>query len=161
MVAWHIYVFVPICQYIATHSLNNWQIHTASKCLSMIQCRFHSHCPRIASLHLIIDMADLKRFCCFNDNWISTTITQIRGTNTLWPRYEKERRHQRNAFGHHQYSGCRLVYFPLGSCQVHKICELRMRREWRECFPHHRVVEIPTCITTRAWRKCRDACQHR
>ena len=34
-----------------------------------------------------------------------------------------------------------------------------MRREWRESFSHHRGLAIPTCITTRAWLTCGDACQ--
>ena len=37
-------------------------------------------------------------------------------------------------------------------------CGLRMRRECRERFPHHRGLAIPTCITARAWRTCRDWC---
>ena len=36
-----------------------------------------------------------------------------------------------------------------------------MRRECRECFPHHRGLAIPTCITARASRTCRDACRDR
>ena len=36
-----------------------------------------------------------------------------------------------------------------------------MRRECRECFPRHRGLAILTCITTRAWRTCRDACRDR
>ena len=36
-------------------------------------------------------------------------------------------------------------------------CGLRMRRECRERFPHPRRLEIPTCITARASRTCRDA----
>ena len=38
---------------------------------------------------------------------------------------------------------------------------LRMRREFRECYPRHRGLMIPACITTRAWRTCRDACPDR
>ena len=38
---------------------------------------------------------------------------------------------------------------------------LGMRRECRERFPCHRGLAIPTCITTRAWRTCRDACRDR
>ena len=38
-------------------------------------------------------------------------------------------------------------------------CGLRMRWECRERFPHHRGWAIPTCITTRVWRTCRDACR--
>ena len=29
----------------------------------------------------------------------------------------------------------------------------------RERFPGHRWLAIPTCITARAWRTCRDACR--
>ena len=38
---------------------------------------------------------------------------------------------------------------------------LRMCRECRERFPHHCGSSIPTCITTRASRTCRDACRNR
>ena len=37
-------------------------------------------------------------------------------------------------------------------------CGLRMRRE---CFPRHRGLAIPTCITACASRTCRDACRDR
>ena len=40
-------------------------------------------------------------------------------------------------------------------------CGLRMRRECRESFPRHRGLAIPTCITARASRTCRDACWNR
>ena len=40
-------------------------------------------------------------------------------------------------------------YVQLGLC---------MRRECRECFPRHRGLAIPTCITARS---CRDACRNR
>ena len=40
-------------------------------------------------------------------------------------------------------------------------CGLRMRREYRELFPHHRRLAIPTHITARAWHTCRDACRDR
>ena len=40
-------------------------------------------------------------------------------------------------------------------------CGLRMRRECRERFPRHRGLAIQTCITARASRTCRDACQGR
>ena len=40
-------------------------------------------------------------------------------------------------------------------------CELRMRRECRECFHRHRGLAIPTCITVRPSRTCRDACRGR
>ena len=40
-------------------------------------------------------------------------------------------------------------------------CVLYMRWECRERFPRHRWLAIPTCITTRASRTCRDACRDR
>ena len=40
-------------------------------------------------------------------------------------------------------------------------CGLRMRRECRERFPRHYGLAIPTCITARAWRTCRDAYRDR
>ena len=36
-----------------------------------------------------------------------------------------------------------------------------MRRKCRERFPRHRGLAIPTCITARARRTCRDACRDR
>ena len=38
-------------------------------------------------------------------------------------------------------------------------CALRMHRGYRERFPCHRMLAIPTCITARAWRTCPDACR--
>ena len=38
---------------------------------------------------------------------------------------------------------------------------VRMRRECRERFPRQRRQAIPTCITARASRTCRDACRDR
>ena len=45
------------------------------------------------------------------------------------------------------------------SYQIRKIAGLRMHRECRERFPRHHGLAIPTCITERAWRTCRDACR--
>ena len=36
-----------------------------------------------------------------------------------------------------------------------------MHRECRKRFPRHRGLAIPTCITARVWRTCRDACRDR
>ena len=36
-----------------------------------------------------------------------------------------------------------------------------MRLECWECFPYHRGMAIPTCITARVSRTCRDACRDR
>ena len=38
---------------------------------------------------------------------------------------------------------------------------VRMRRECQERFPRHRRWAIPTCITARASRTCRNACRDR
>ena len=46
------------------------------------------------------------------------------------------------------------------SWQIRKI-PVRMRRECRERFPRQRRWAIPTCITARASRTCRDACRDR
>ena len=40
-------------------------------------------------------------------------------------------------------------------------CGLRMHGECQERFPRHRGLAIPTCVTARAWRTCRDACRVR
>ena len=40
-------------------------------------------------------------------------------------------------------------------------CGLCMRQECRERFPRHHGLAIPTCITARASRTCRDACRYR
>ena len=40
-------------------------------------------------------------------------------------------------------------------------CGLHMHRECRERFPRHSGLAILACITTRAWRTCRDACRDR
>ena len=40
-------------------------------------------------------------------------------------------------------------------------CVLRVRQEYRERFPRHRGLAIPTCITARAWRTCCGACRDR
>ena len=40
-------------------------------------------------------------------------------------------------------------------------CGLRMHRECRKLILYHRELAIPTCITARAWRTCRDVCRDR
>ena len=40
------------------------------------------------------------------------------------------------------------------------MCGLRIRREYRKRLPRHRGLAIPTCITTRASRTCRQASRH-
>ena len=46
---------------------------------------------------------------------------------------------------------------PIGLLPDTQNCELRMRRECRERFPHPNG--LATCITARAWRTYRDACR--
>ena len=46
---------------------------------------------------------------------------------------------------------------PLGLLPDTWNCGLSMRREYRERIPRHRGLAIPTSITARAWRTCRDA----
>ena len=51
-----------------------------------------------------------------------------------------------------------LHHEPLARCIKLRV---RMRRECRERFPRRPRWAIPTCITARAWRTCRDGCRHR
>ena len=53
------------------------------------------------------------------------------------------------------------VYLWHGPLARYVKLRVRMRRECRERFPRHRRWAIPTCITARAWRTCRDACRDR
>ena len=46
--------------------------------------------------------------------------------------------------------------FNMGLLPDTQNCGLRMRQECREGFPGYRGLAIPTCITARAWRTCRD-----
>ena len=48
-----------------------------------------------------------------------------------------------------------------GPLARYAILRVRMRRECRERFPRHCKQAIPTCITARASRTCRDACRDR
>ena len=60
------------------------------------------------------------------------------------------------------YVSTSLTYWgrdPMGLLPDTQNCVLRMRRECRERFPRHRGLAIPTCIMTRAWRTCHDACR--
>ena len=43
----------------------------------------------------------------------------------------------------------------------HVKLRVAMRRGCRERFPRHRGLAIPTYVTARAWRACRDACRVR
>ena len=54
-----------------------------------------------------------------------------------------------------------LNYFSHGPLARYVKLRVRMRRECRERFPRHREYAIPTCITARASRTCRDACRDR
>ena len=50
---------------------------------------------------------------------------------------------------------------PMGLLPDTYNCGLHIRRECRERFPRQRRLAIPTCITARASRTCRDACRDR
>ena len=52
-------------------------------------------------------------------------------------------------------------YCPHGPLARYAKLRVRMRRECRERFPRHRGWAIPTCITARASRTCRDAFRDR
>ena len=54
-----------------------------------------------------------------------------------------------------------LTFHLMGLLTDTPYCGLRMRRECRERFPPHRELAIPTCISVRVWRTCRDACRDR
>ena len=47
------------------------------------------------------------------------------------------------------------------SYQIRKIAGCACAGNAGSVFPHHRGLAIPTCITARAWRTCRDACRDR
>ena len=53
------------------------------------------------------------------------------------------------------------MWFPMDLLPDTYNCGLCMRRECREHFFRHHGLAIPTCITARAWRTCRDACRDR
>ena len=50
-----------------------------------------------------------------------------------------------------------LIFVTMGLLPDTLDCRLRIRRECWERFPRHHGLAIPTCITARAWRPCRDA----
>ena len=54
-----------------------------------------------------------------------------------------------------------VTFFVNGPLARYAKLRVRMRRECRERFPRHCRQVIPTCITARAWRTCRDACRGR
>ena len=55
---------------------------------------------------------------------------------------------------------CRF-YHPWAPCQKRKIEGYACARNAGNFLPRHRELAIPTCITARAWRTCRDACRDR
>ena len=63
--------------------------------------------------------------------------------------------------GPHIHQGCFTVtkksadYSDVGEAVLQKIGKYII------CFPLRRGSAIPTCITARAWRTCRDACRDR
>ena len=73
-------------------------------------------------------------------------------TNGRLSRFMNQNRNPTSSF----VCQCRMGHLPDTSN-----CGLRMRRECRERFPRHLGSAIPTCITARASRTCRDACRDR
>ena len=61
----------------------------------------------------------------------------------------------------HLWTDQQLFYPSMGLLPDTWNYGLRMRRECRERFPRHRGSAIPTCISARASRTCRDACRDR
>ena len=47
------------------------------------------------------------------------------------------------------------------SCQIRKIASCACAGNAGSISPRHLGLAIPTCITARAWRTCRDACRDR
>ena len=54
-----------------------------------------------------------------------------------------------------------LFNMAWASCQIHKIEGCACAGNAGNVFPVTRGLAIPTCITARAWRTCRDACRDR
>ena len=61
--------------------------------------------------------------------------------------------------GYDLQAGWQLNLSALSHLPGRQNCGLRMCRKCRERFPHHRRLAVPTCITVRVWRTCRDACR--
>ena len=55
----------------------------------------------------------------------------------------------------------RINLRPWGSCQIHKITGCACDGKTGSVFPATHGLAIPTCITARARRTCRDACRGR
>ena len=54
-----------------------------------------------------------------------------------------------------------LHLFQWASFQISKIAGCLCAWECSERFPRNRGLAMPTCITARTWRTCRDACRDR
>ena len=59
------------------------------------------------------------------------------------------------------FPGDDSIPVPVDRLQWNDAWRLSMRRKFRERFPRHHGLAIPTCITARAWRTWRDACRDR
>ena len=64
-------------------------------------------------------------------------------------------------FLQNRYQEKQIYCLPHGPLARYANLRVRMRRECRERFPRHHRQAIPTCITARASRTCRDACRDR
>ena len=74
----------------------------------------------------------------------------------LWSRWRGNRSRLSRCMRNPQFYVCGKR--PMGFLPDTQNCGLCM---CRERFPHHRGLAIPTCITARDWRTCRDACRDR
>ena len=83
----------------------------------------------------------------------------LRKVNSLSP--GEVYRHNLSESSSFQITACHLFGTCHGPLARYVKLRVRMRRECRERFPRHRRWAIPTCITARAWRTCRDACRDR
>ena len=81
------------------------------------------------------------------------------GVNCIWNRYGNYTIFNIDDIVHRNVTPEQA--YSMGLLPDTKSCGLRMRRECRGRFPRRCGLTIPTCITARALRTCRDACWDR
>ena len=87
-------------------------------------------------------------FLCFTTNLSKSMSHWIRSSKTCvnqWVAVAKE--------------NTKIIKTAWASCQIRKIASCACAGNAGNVFPRHRGLAIPTCITARAWRTCRDACR--